>query len=461
MSYGELSNTQETMVLPMLQMKNIRGKPYITVSAKGMINGLSNIPNDGADFGPDTTKGATAPGQYGSPYTETAAIMEAWNYAVSSNIETIELSSGTYTVTSQILTYNYSQSNVQSLNYNVLSLHGNNAVIKLNLSSVLSDNPALFYFQPSNNYSKVEIEGITFDFSIQSTSVTIGLFGTRLTTGAVVDIHNNFILGSTSVGSNGLIYDASAFETISAYTYTAAYQHIHNNVIVNASGDILDVGGANTEVDHNVFWNCTHSQVATNYNAQNLSIHDNLWYYTSSTAPPSDTVPISFSFQSSDNLQTTISVHNNIAYGTNGFIRIFDDNSGLTGNVLSHVRIENNEYYAYDDDPSTYPFINQNNATASIEDLVYNHNLGYSPAPTTPSVPSSGTAQENTNPYAVDVYVYGGAVTEIQITKGGTAYTVFSVSAAIAMSGQHFPLNNTDSITITYSTAPSWEWLSD
>ena len=82
MSYGELSNTQETMVLPMLQMKNIRGKPYITVSAKGMINGLSNIPNDGADFGPDTTKGATAPGQYGGTYTQTTGLKEAINYGI-------------------------------------------------------------------------------------------------------------------------------------------------------------------------------------------------------------------------------------------------------------------------------------------------------------------------------------------------------------------------------------------
>ena len=45
--------------------------------------------------------------------------------------------------------------------------------------------------------------------------------------------------------------------------------------------------------------------------------------------------------------------------------------------------------------------------------------------PTTPSVPTSGTAQENTNPYPVDVYIYGGTVTEIQITKNGTTYTVY------------------------------------
>ena len=85
MSYGELSNTQETMVLPMLQIKNIRGKPCIEVSSKGIVNGLSNIPNDGADFGPDTTEGATAPGQYGSPYTETSGLEDALNYSESFN----------------------------------------------------------------------------------------------------------------------------------------------------------------------------------------------------------------------------------------------------------------------------------------------------------------------------------------------------------------------------------------
>ena len=100
MSYGELSNTQETMVLPMLQMKNIRGKPYITVSAKGMVNGLSNIPNDGADFGPDTTLGATAPGQYGSPYTETVGIKEGVSYVFNQNGGKVVLKAGVYSISS-------------------------------------------------------------------------------------------------------------------------------------------------------------------------------------------------------------------------------------------------------------------------------------------------------------------------------------------------------------------------
>jgi len=55
--------------------------PYITVSANGISNGLSDILNDGADFGPDTLLNATLPDQYGPPYTQTTGIQEAWNYA--------------------------------------------------------------------------------------------------------------------------------------------------------------------------------------------------------------------------------------------------------------------------------------------------------------------------------------------------------------------------------------------
>ncbi|MEM3846842.1 MAG: hypothetical protein QXU98_14190 [Candidatus Parvarchaeota archaeon] len=69
--------------IPVPDWKILRGKPYVTVSAKGISNGLSNIPNDGADFGPDTLLGASLPNQYGPPYTQTSGIQEALNYAYS------------------------------------------------------------------------------------------------------------------------------------------------------------------------------------------------------------------------------------------------------------------------------------------------------------------------------------------------------------------------------------------
>ncbi|MBX8640868.1 MAG: hypothetical protein KIS29_11085 [Thermoplasmata archaeon] len=61
----------------------------VNVTSKGIVNGLSVLPNDGkGGFGPDTTKGATAPGQYGSPYTKTSGIQPAVNYIYNSGTTT-------------------------------------------------------------------------------------------------------------------------------------------------------------------------------------------------------------------------------------------------------------------------------------------------------------------------------------------------------------------------------------
>ena len=71
----------------------------VNVTSKGIINGLSVLPNDGkGGFGPDTTKGATAPGQYGSPYTETSGIQEGVKYG-STNSKKVVLLGGIYNIT--------------------------------------------------------------------------------------------------------------------------------------------------------------------------------------------------------------------------------------------------------------------------------------------------------------------------------------------------------------------------
>ncbi len=74
--------------------------------------------------------------------------------------------------------------------------------------------------------------------------------------------------------------------------------------------------------------------------------------------------------------------------------------------------------------------------------------------PTTPAVPASGTAQQNTNPYPVSVYVYGGNVRKILYTpNNGTAVEVSNTTPAMVR------LNTGDSITLLYSSAPSWSWI--
>jgi len=81
-------------------------------------------------------------------------------------------------------------------------------------------------------------------------------------------------------------------------------------------------------------------------------------------------------------------------------------------------------------------------------------------SPTTPTVPSSGTPQKNTNPYPVDIYVTGGVVTQIAITKSsGSTYVVINNAAGITMSSLGYTLQPGDSITMWYSTVPTWFWL--
>jgi len=103
------------------------------------------------------------------------------------------------------------------------------------------------------------------------------------------------------------------------------------------------------------------------------------------------------------------------------------------------------------------------NPSASFVDLDNTFNLSginlpY-PSITTPAVPSSGTAQSNTYPYPVEVYISGGSATAVQTTRGGVTYTVWSSSTATTIPPLLVRLEPGDSITITYSTAPSWSWL--
>ena len=80
-------------------------KGYISVSAKGIVNGLSNQPNDGCDFGPDSYN----PSYSGSgvPYTQTSGIQEAVDYAENNKSDQngtpkISFSTGTFSVSGDI-----------------------------------------------------------------------------------------------------------------------------------------------------------------------------------------------------------------------------------------------------------------------------------------------------------------------------------------------------------------------
>jgi hypothetical protein len=79
-------------------------------------------------------------------------------------------------------------------------------------------------------------------------------------------------------------------------------------------------------------------------------------------------------------------------------------------------------------------------------------NIGYNPvgALTAPGIPASGTAL--VNPFNVDcsVFITGGTVSTVKISGVTTGLT----------SGQ-FLVHAGQSITLTYTAAPSWTWIGD
>ena len=72
--------------------------PYITVSAKGVANGLSTEYNDGYDFGPDSYNPSVTSGV---PLTQTSGIQEAWAYAKLVHLD-IEFTNGTFYASTDI-----------------------------------------------------------------------------------------------------------------------------------------------------------------------------------------------------------------------------------------------------------------------------------------------------------------------------------------------------------------------
>ena len=482
MSYGELSNTQETMVLPMLQMKNIRGKPYITVSAKGMINGLSNIPNDGADFGPDTTKGATALGQYGGTYTDTYGWQETFNYIASKGGGSIYFKAGVY---------NFTNAPVQT--------------------APVSGSACKVYFPVIAQPNYYGMQGVKFIFEtpywlngVQQVEFTPDIAGygvivydNQPSPSSSSDGYNEILFDSTSSPSNRSMIQLETEGTLAVYVPLSFVSAITFGNIAGIEADTFVVATLSPTGNNLTSYNNSASgSLAHGISTPSVGAyyplhfkHINAFYFSGAGVDLlSGSVYIDF-------LETEANIIG--IWITNGlspvhiinwmtqadYVALQVQSSGYAKMIVELMEIYNPQYSSLTPQ-NTFAYVSGSNVDINILNWDSSNDSTFLPTfnsswpagstkinpksmqgqsltLTTPSVPTSGTAQENTNPYAVDVYVYGGDVTEIQITKGGTAYTVFSVSTAIAMSGQAYKLNPGDSITVTYSTAPTWEWLSD
>ena len=433
----------------------------VHVTSKGIINGLSVLPNDGkGGFGPDTTKGATAPGQYGSPYSETIGNQEAINYGIANNVK-VKVLAGVYKFTgpnpSPSLGSNFVFLTIPNTGSYGIDIEGEVDTNLLgNTYGVIWDLESLP--SPTTNNS-----WYAFGFENAIANVT-----------GFISLKNVTILTPQNVGFVfGQSCDGSVYENI--YGSASSVATLSNSAGFVIDGYLTNISWANNLFANNIYngyW-VSHSHLtAGTLNASNCQIALAINIITNENSLGSVILKLN-----TGNCGTQIMAYPGGTPTTSAkahIVQINDFTTPYNSPVTLGIDFDDSSnLLSVDIDVFNHP--NQETSTSNYNWLLPTYNGGQYIrvhnimgitgklyfAPTTPSVPTSATAQENTNPYAVDVYVYGGDVTEIQITKGGTAYTVFSVSTAIAMSGQAYKLNPGDSITVTYSTAPTWEWLSD
>ena len=455
MDGGSLSDTQRTMVLPLLQETNIRGRPYVTVSAKGIVNGLSRYPNDGADFGPDTTKGATAPGQYGSPYTETTGIQEGANYAITISTPFESGTNPVHWMPNIVLTWGYfllSQqvyinfpTTYEIMNFNLIGQGVRGTYIKLSI------NEPAFTYDTTNAYMPTVFEFRDIGFETDSTSGT----STTIFTAHIASGNTNY--QNVNLFATNVWLIASGGSTPYAGFDVAGFQSV---VLYNAfSGPGPQLGYLNVENTLSVNMSGTMYLTVNGITATNVSILDIDMAAGTLTVSSVSNVKIGYLLNSIIVLNGSLSTLDiGIAYFSSQRLLAGGSTTQTVGSVYIGTLI--NAYAS----GQTLSLSTGN--TPTITNIEVEHYIaltggllsGWQNTVSTPAISTS--AISNPNNFSVDVYIYGGTVTEIVITdRNGTPNTAFSATTGIAMVGQQFSLGVGWSITVTYSVAPTWAWV--
>jgi len=576
--------------------QKIQTKPFITVSAKGLSNGLSNTFNDGADFGPDTLLNATSPSQYGPPYSNTTGLQEALNYITSLGGGKLYLKYGTYYVNQQINVYPTGEVYIDmegearptiimnTVNANCPSgapscggfvfyfnsysnTSQNNSWIAIRNLKIydqsVGESPIWIrggYFAtstPNERIGRALIENVIIEDASPQSQATDRIFAERLRDVYIKNVEIYAVNGVFGIETadvynfkleNAIITGVQAAFNfyVDYYTDNVAIENLvaeadYNN---NASGGIVSIyfegypfrsfsiknsvirsgtnyNGAgifayyptnNNSVEVPSFSNWSIENVVFEgqmasaiymYGGLNVFMR-NIYSRANSTGFPSTL----FYLNADGNARMNIDAEGIHALNAGALLTLY---LNMDDYAIGPIHADIRNYYFYQNNPlvqyqwakpavsgasflksliklrgigeltlndtllnnlvsqlySQYPSSNGPLTTLYAPNYSYtppykNYTFyDYLPQPSTPTVPASGTALQNTNPYTVEVYLSGGSATQVQVTRAhnGTTYTVWSSSTATAIPSLTIRLNPGDSITLTYTTAPTWTWV--
>ena len=384
-------------------------KGYITVSAKGVINGLSNQPNDGCDFGPDTYN----PDYTGSriPYTQTSGIQEAYNYLVKLN---------TYSTT----TLTFIENSVPYIIGETIQI---GPVVSITFSGSFGSDvnliPAQGFNDPLINLGSVQANfvGITFEMKVGNYGVT-SYTGPYLTntniSSYVFDYH--FLRCYWGANPTNGIFDFNSSNNMSRYVF------IDCQIACSGSGmtNLFKIGSNGAYNDTPIIFISTDFSipgVGADIGACQVYLSD-CWQHSATPDNSSSTTSL-FNITNTTSVPTfQVSGHTFMDSET------LMDFSGVTNagridilylhgmqyipNMLKNY--VNNAVYQV----ST---LNNSNPRTSTNGIV-----AYIPIQIQANPPVSGTVYQNTNPY--DILIYLPAYATTSGTAGSVAVAIGSSS---------------------------------
>ena len=422
-------------------------KGYISVSAKGIVNGLSNQPNDGCDFGPDTYN----PNYTGSgiPYTQTSGLQEYadyvkqfWQKMQGSSEPVIYLQNQRYSIYTDLVL-----PAVTGAPISTWTIRGTGRFSsEITLESGCVNGIDAHNLQPSDG------SGANLVFS--------GLTIRANATG--IDYHINAQLPT---GSGNNEFNAIDFQVSGSSAYGVAVSNIQivtidlvDNAGLSSSSGMYTFGGVIETIS--LLRQSSFGVILINCSNLNMFNFESIYSDTAILFnQPVNIVKLrgenhnQITYQGAANIKYILL--NDYTYISNTLSAPFYVDTGYTPTILV-------DGFYYNIPSGTVDFFDLGSGGSNPSISVINNvlKLGSGTITTlntsvaTPSVPASGTAQTNDTGHTVNVYLYGGTVTVIDYTPSGGSSTQVGTSGPATVR-----LNPGDSITLTYSAAPTWNWV--
>ena len=441
-------------------------KGYISVSAKGIVNGLSDQPNDGADFGPDSYNPNRTTG---IPYTYTSGIQEAADYLITQKGGTMALLDGVFDTTnapyqSYINNQGSSQAKVlltgadpSSNAYISIKIIGKtvNQVTWPEVTAPVSTNGTVFRDLSSGSSTPSFILGVAGFSSAPAKQSNIGIdidgINSIVAHGSGIGVFDFKSCSMLNVGMLNLGVDEEwtagltepTNDTQVGINLAGQYDNVCNVNFISSSGGLYNTIGMGHHVniqkisivgDLNAFY--IDNEIHEGYIASaNIEYTQNIFNFAS-TYSGGSVSPLKISH---------MSISNNYNYANGSAwqnpVNFMNIPSGVT--IPWAVYIDLLTYYGGQVPANYYP-TTSNNLYIGVIQYSNTHIASYYTGNPTLSTnpPVSGTAYQNTNPYDIRIYLPAYATTSG--TAGTVAIALGSTSSPTAI-GTKFISGSTSS----------------